>query len=54
MNARGLGQAEKRQDVLSWLKSKRFSVYCIVDFHCKLSFYKQYVKEWGCEGRNWG
>ena len=50
MNARGLGQTEKRQDVLAWLKAKNFSIYCIVDFHCKLSLYKQYGKEWGSDG----
>ncbi len=35
MNARGLCQAEKRLDVLSWLKAKKLSICCIVDFHCK-------------------
>ncbi len=50
MNARGLCQAEKRLDVLSWLKAKKLSICCIVDFHCKSTMYKQYIKEWGSNG----
>ena len=50
MNARGLGQNEKRLDVFSWLRAKNLSICCIVDFHCKSSMYKDYIKEWGSHG----
>ena len=55
LNARGLGQNEKREDVFSWLKNKKLSIYCITDFHCRNALCNQYIKEWGsniviCEG----
>ena len=49
LNARGLGQVEKRNDVFTWLKAKKLSIYCVLDFHCKSSLYNQYSKEWGSE-----
>ncbi len=57
LNARGLGQTGKREDVFSWLKNKKLSIYCISDFHCTNALHDQYIKEWGsniilCEGKS--
>ena len=33
MNCRGLGEQSKRRDVLNYLKSKNYSIYCVQDTH---------------------
>ena len=33
MNCRGLGNAQKRKDVLNYLKSKHYDICCLQDTH---------------------
>ena len=47
LNARGLGNKQKRRDVFDWLKKKSHSIYCIQDFHCTDSNKKLIEAEWG-------
>ena len=36
MNVRGLSTREKRQDTFHWLKSKKMSIYCLIDVHADI------------------
>ena len=46
MNCRGLANSQKRQDVLSYLKSKKYDVCCIQDTHFIPSTEAEIRKEW--------
>ena len=49
MNTRGLGQWEKRKDVLLWLRDKQYSVVCLQDVHWGEFMGNKVISEWGGE-----
>ena len=49
MNVRGLSNGSKRIDVFNWLKSKKFSIYCLQDIHVGQKYESSFVRDWGYE-----
>ena len=49
MNVRGLSNRPKRRDVFHWLRSKRMSIYCLVDIHVDDKIYDVFTLDWGAE-----
>ena len=47
MNCRGLGNQAKRRDVFHFLKSKKYSVYCLQDVHFDKEMENIVKNEWG-------
>ena len=47
MNVRGLGDKLKRADVLDWLRSKKYSIYCLQDVHLTAEQESKFEKDWG-------
>ena len=46
-NCRGLGNLSKRQDVLSYLKTKKAQIYCLQDTHFVPQLQSSIIQEWG-------
>ena len=46
-NCQGLGDREKRKDVLNNLKSRQFSIYCLQDIHVTLDLESYIETQWG-------
>ena len=47
LNCQGLGDSEKRRDVLNYIKNKKCSIYCIQDTHFTNEL-KPYIQtQWG-------
>ena len=49
MNVRGLAENKKRFDVFSWLKKKKFSIYCLQDIHVSECNELNFKQDWGSE-----
>ena len=49
MNVRGLADHKKRFDLFSWLKQKKFSIYCIQDTHSNLWNEQAFRQDWGSD-----
>ena len=49
MNCRGLGNQAKRRDVFHFLKSKKYSVYCLQDVHFDKEMENIVKNEWGLD-----
>ena len=49
MNCRGLADYVKRRDVLHFLKTKQYSIYCLQDVHCAANMEDRIRAEWGLE-----
>lgn len=47
MNCRGLGNSEKRNDVLDYLKAKRFQICCLQDTHFVVEEEAAIKRFWG-------
>ena len=49
LNCQGLGDKNKRKDVLNFLKQKKYSIYCIQDTHFTEKEEKYIRTQWGFE-----
>ena len=47
INARGLGDRFKRQEVFNWLRAKQMSIYFIQEAHCTTDNMYEWRAEWG-------
>ncbi|KAL9964015.1 hypothetical protein ACROYT_G027586 [Oculina patagonica] len=47
LNARGLGNNEKRREVFQWLKKKNYSIYTLQEAHCAERSSETWAAEWG-------
>ena len=47
VNVRGIRQAEKRRDVFSYLRNKRYALYCLIDTHFTEDMVSMVRSEWG-------
>ena len=47
LNCQGLGDREKRKDVLNYLKSRQYSIYCLQDIHVTLDLEPYIETQWG-------
>ena len=47
LNCRGLGNTQKRKDVLNYLRQKKFSIYCLQDTHFTKDIENRIRSEWG-------
>ena len=47
MNSRGLADVEKRNDVLHYLKKKKYSTYCLQDTHFSEEIHSLINSKWG-------
>lgn len=49
LNVKGLASDEKRKDVLNWLYSQPFDIYCLQETHCSEQLKNEWKREWGGE-----
>ena len=49
MNCRGLADAQKRRDVMHYLKKKKHSIFCLQDVHFDKELEKKVQIEWGLD-----
>ena len=47
LNCQGLGNDKKRRDVMQNLRSKKFSIICLIDTHFVQSQHRRITSEWG-------
>ena len=47
LNYQGLGDSEKRRDVLNYIKNKQYSIYCIQDTHFTNELGPYIQTQWG-------
>ena len=47
LNARGLGERQKRKETLNWLRAKTFSIYLRQEMHCSENTTATWSSEWG-------
>ena len=47
INGRGLGDHIKRQEILNWLRAKKYSVYFLQEMHCTENNKNDCRAEWG-------
>ena len=47
MNCRGLADVEKRNDVLHYLKKKKYSIYCLQETHFSEEIHSLISSKWG-------
>ena len=47
MNCRGLADVEKRNDVLHYLKKKKYSIYCLQESHFSEEIHSLITSKWG-------
>ena len=49
MNVRGISERSKRCDLFSWLRKKKYSIYCLQDIHVGSKYDYQFKTDWGGE-----
>ena len=49
LNCRGLGNTQKRKDVLNYLRQKKYSIYCLQDTHFTHELENHIRSEWWYE-----
>ena len=47
LNMRGMGDKQKRGEILSWLRAKRFCIYLLQEVHCSGENTAIWSAEWG-------
>ena len=47
INCRGLADVEKRNDVLHYLKTEKYSIYCLQETHFSEEIHSLITSEWG-------
>ena len=47
VNCQGLGDSSKRRDVINYLKSRKYNIYCLQDTHFKFSLEPYIQAQWG-------
>ena len=51
LNVRGIGDKQKRSELFSWLRSKKFSLYLLQEVHCSNDIISIWSSEWGYKSR---
>ena len=46
LNVRGIGDKQKRSELFSWLRSKKFSLYLLQEVHCSNDIISMWSSEW--------